>query len=78
MIITESYPTEQGQTPLKKTFSSAGMKIKDENGNLYNEAVDPVSVNKTYIETDYLIDQDEENLAEVLRILFGGREVTDE
>lgn len=50
---------------LIKTFSDAGMMIKqDETGILYFEAIDPVSVGRTYTETDIPVEQEEDKMEE--------------
>lgn len=50
MIQTEPYP---GYNNLVRTYSDAGMKIiQDGTGILYDEAVDPVEMGRTYTESD--------------------------
>lgn len=54
-----------------RTYSDAGFKImQDETGNIYEEAIDPVSMNRTYTETDIPLDEDEDReKIEAIRIL---------
>ena len=57
MIVTENY---EGNPDLVKTYSDAGMLIiQDETGNMYAEAVDPVSTHRTYTESDVPIESED-------------------
>ena len=57
MIVTEIYG---GQSNLKKTYSDRGMMIlQEQTGIEYEEAIDLVSSNFTYIETDKHISDEE-------------------
>lgn len=67
MIIQE---TENG---LVKTYSNLGVYIHGgfPEGN-YAEAIDPVEFGRTYVETDILIEEEEAEAEEILKILMGG------
>lgn len=51
MIITEYYKTRNDGVVLNRTYSDAGFMIERE-GVRYSEAIDPVEMNRQYIETD--------------------------
>lgn len=51
MIITEYYKTREDGVVLNRTYSDAGFMIERE-GVRYSEAIDPVEMNRQYIETD--------------------------
>lgn len=55
MIITEYYKTREDGVVLNRTYSDAGFMIERE-GVRYSEAIDPVEMNRQYIETDELIE----------------------
>ena len=67
MIIQE---TENG---LVKTYSNLGVYIHGgfPEGN-YAEAIDPVEMGRTYVETDIPIEEEEASAEEILEILMGG------
>ena len=67
MIIQE---TENG---LVKTYSNLGVYIHGgfPEGN-YAEAIDPVELGRTYVETDIPIEEEEVEAEEILKILMGG------
>ena len=68
MIRTEPY-----SETLVRTWSDAGMKIKqDGTGAIYDEAIDPASMGRTYTETDEPIDEDPAEAEEILNIILGG------
>lgn len=74
MIVTEQYGDD-----FIRTYSDSGFKIiQDNTGIEYDEAIDPISENRTYTESDILRDDTlEENsnnndLGEILNILLGG------
>lgn len=84
MIVQEVIEQPDGGWTLVRTYSDAGMKIRqDEAGYLYDEAVDPQFVGRTYTETDIPIASDDEepitepidaetqDLIDAARILFG-------
>lgn len=62
MIITEYYKTREDGVVLNRTYSDKGMMIERE-GVRYSEAIDPVEMNRQYIETDEPIDKDADPLA---------------
>lgn len=72
MIVTEPYGTD-----LIRTYSDTGYKIQ-QNGtdDIYDEAIDPQSADRTYTETDIPIDEGEEDLdpERILDILLGEEE----
>jgi hypothetical protein len=51
MIVTEYYRTRDDGVVLNRTYSDIGMMI-ERDGVRYVEAIDPVEMNRTYIETD--------------------------
>ena len=51
MIVTESY----GEN-LVRTYSDAGLKIVNGDGEIYDEAIDPAGLGRTYTETEELIE----------------------
>ena len=75
MIITEEFTLPEQETVLIKTYSDEGyMLIQEETGILYSEAIDPKEANRSYIESDQKINQDEEekdiNIREFFSKLF--------
>ena len=69
MIKTEMYSED-----LIRTYSDAGFKIKqDGTGIIYDEAIDPIFMNRTYTETDEPIEKSEEKGAEI----FNAQEILD-
>ena len=75
MIKTEMYSED-----LVRTYSDAGFKIRqDGTGIVYDEAIDPIYMNRTYTETDIPLDEPEEGeqaeqAEEILNILLGRTE----
>lgn len=59
MIITEFYRTREDGIVLNRSYSDLGMLI-ERDGVRYSEAIDPAELNRTYIETDELIEIVEE------------------
>ena len=55
MIVTESY----GEN-LVRTYSDAGLKIVNPQGEVYEEAIDPAGLGRTYTETEELVEGYEE------------------
>ena len=55
-----------------KTYSDQGMKIERQDGILFDDAVDPVDMGRTYTETDIPIEG--ETAEEIVSILLGGEE----
>ena len=61
MIKTEFYMKRPDGVVLVRTYSDIKMQIKsDENGALYEEAIDPEELKHTYTETDIPIVEEEE------------------
>ena len=59
MIVTEFYRIREDGVELERTFSNIGMMIRfDENGALYEEAVEPIGTGHTYTETDIPIEEE--------------------
>ena len=59
-------------TDLVRAYSNTGMKIRQDNtGTIYGEAIDPVYMNRTYTETEELIEEELEP-EEILEIILGG------
>lgn len=75
MIMTEFYKTREDGVALYRTYSDAGMMIRQETGNLYDEAVD-IENQHTYTETDMPV-EDELTDSEALSIIMG-RDVDNE
>ena len=68
MIIYE----EINGTDMVRTYSNIGMKIRqDGTGIIYDEAIDPVYMNRTYTETEEPVEEELEP-EEILEIIFGG------
>lgn len=60
MIVTENYGKRFDGIDLIRTYSDADMMIKqNKTGNLYTEAIDPVTMGRTYTETDIPIEPEE-------------------
>lgn len=60
MIQTEYYITRKDGVILIRTYSDINMKIcSDETNELYDDAVDPEYLNRTYTETDISIERSE-------------------
>ena len=71
MIKTEFYREREDGVILNRTYSDAGMMIRqDETGALYDEAIDPEILGRTYTETDIPIEG--ETAEEIVNILLGG------
>lgn len=61
MIKTEFYMKRDDGVTLVRTYSDIKMMIKsDETGAIYDEAIDPEDMNRTYTETDIPIVEEEE------------------
>lgn len=60
-------------TDFTYTYSDAGFKIKNQNGEIYDEAYDLVEMPRTYTETDIPIqpEEEEETAEELLEIITG-------
>ena len=54
------------------TYSDAGFKIKNQNGEIYDEAYDLVEMPRTYTETDIPIKPEEEKTPEELLEIITG------
>lgn len=71
MIQTEYFATRADGVELERTYSDAGMMIRQtQTGALYTEAVDVSTSENTYVETDIPIDDDVSD-AEALDIILG-------
>lgn len=72
MIRTEFYMEREDGVTLNRTYSDRGMKIRqDGTGIIYDEAIDPEEMGRTYTETDIPVDSDD-SPEEILNILLGG------
>ena len=71
MIVTEYYSTRRDGVKLYKTYSDEGLKI-ERDGVLYDEAIDPEGVNRTYTESSEPVDEPELSPEEALAIITGG------
>ena len=78
-IVVERY---EDSVDLIRTYSDIGMKIRqDETGYLYDEAIDPDYMSRTYTETDIPIEEDEDYTDEdgflfpqnAIDTIFGGQ-----
>ena len=58
MIKREFFKTKSG-IDLVKTYSTEGMRIARDDGELFDNAIDPVVIGRTYTETDEPIQFDE-------------------
>lgn len=71
MIRTEFYMTRPDGVRLVRTYSDSGFRIvQDGTGAVYDEAVDPEEMARTYTESDELV-QDEITDHAALNILLG-------
>lgn len=62
MIKTEDYGKRFDGIDLIRTYSDIDMMIQqDGTGNLYSEAIDPVTMGRTYTETDIPIEREAED-----------------
>lgn len=57
MIITEYFKTRSDGVILNRTYSDKQMMI-ERDGVLYSEAIDPIEMERVYVETDIPIDVD--------------------
>lgn len=71
MIITEFYKTRRDGVNLYRTYSDAGRTVVREDGAVFAEAVDVENSGHTYVEGDYLPDE-ELTAEEALAIITGG------
>lgn len=71
MIIREFYETRPDGVKLYKTYSDQGMKIRQETGAEYDEAIDVENTTHTYEETDTPIVQEELTDTQALNIIMG-------
>ena len=74
MIVIEQYDEDS-----IRTYSDSGFKIIQNNTGIeYDEAIDPISENRTYTESDILVEDalaensNNNDLGEILNILLGG------
>lgn len=71
MIISEFYMTRADGVNLYRTYSDTGYYITQiETGAEYGEAIDPEGSNRTYAETDRMVDEPLTD-AEALSIIMG-------
>lgn len=74
MIVTEYFMTRDDGVVLNRTYSDAGMMIMQVGtGARYSDAIDPVELNRQYIETDEPIPESDIPAEEALDILLGVR-----
>lgn len=57
-IVTEYYMTREDGIILNRTYSDVGMMI-ERDGERYEEAIDPIELNRQYVETDEPIESEE-------------------
>lgn len=73
MIITEFYTTREDGVNLYRTYSDAGLYIRQEQtGTEYAEAIDVEGSDMTYVETDEPIQTENLTSQEILDILLDG------
>jgi hypothetical protein len=70
MIITEFYTTREDGVNLYRTYSDAGVYIRQETGVEYAEAIDVEGMH-TYTETDRPVEDEEISDSEALSIIMG-------
>lgn len=63
MIVEEYFKTRDDGTVLNRTYSDAGFMI-ERDGVLYDEAIDPAELGRTYTETDQKIKVVEDEFTE--------------
>lgn len=62
MIVKEFYEVRRDGVELERTYSDENFKIQSEdNGAIYDEAIDPKELNRQYIETDIPIESEDFN-----------------
>ena len=71
MIKSELYITRSDGVNLYRTYSDKNVCISNE-GNIYEEAIDPEGANRTYTETDIPIQVEQLSPEEALAIITGG------
>ena len=73
MIKTEIHMTREDGVELTRTYSDQHLKIRqDGTGAIYDEAIDPTIMNRTYTETDIPIEEKDAPAAEeILSIILG-------
>jgi hypothetical protein len=72
MIINEFYREREDGVRLYRTYSDAGMMVRQEQtGAVYSEAVDVENSGYTYVETDTPIESEDITDSEALNILLG-------
>lgn len=75
MIITEFFRVREDGVTLNRSYSDIGMMIRQDGTNvLYDEAIDPENMGRTYTETDTPIETEPLDPQEALDIIFGGGE----
>ena len=70
MIITEFFTTREDGVNLYRTYSDAGLYIRQETGVEYAEAIDVEGMH-TYTETDRPVEDEELTDSEALSIIMG-------
>lgn len=73
MIKTEFYRVREDGAELLRTYSDLNVRILQNTGRIYDEAIDVSPLRFTYTETDIPI-EDELTDSEALAILLGGAE----
>lgn len=72
MIVNDFYREREDGVRLYRTYSNAGMMIRQEQtGAVYSEAVDVENSGYTYVETDTPIESEDITDNEALNILLG-------
>lgn len=78
MIIKEPYMTRPDGVELEISFSDQGLQILGENGAAYDNAVDPVELHRTYIETRFMTDNFDVQIDYWLRQINAGEVIIDD
>lgn len=60
MIKIEEYMTRKDGTVLMRTYSDQGFKIEREDGQIFDEAIDPLGSGRLYFETDIPIETEDD------------------
>lgn len=71
MVVQEYYSTRSDGVVLIKSYSDQGVKI-ERDGILYDEAIDPEFIGRTYTETNEPVYVEELSAEEALSIITGG------
>lgn len=71
MIIRDFYMTRDDGVKLYRTYSDQGLRIRQETGAVYDEAIDVEDTTHTYTETNEPVETSDISDTEALNILLG-------